>query len=358
MVTMMLIVNQVLYVGGNTLSKAAMARGLSNFVFITYAHALGFFLLLPLAFFFHRKTPPPPITCSILMRLFLLGFICYCCSIFLFIGIRYSSPTLASAMNNLSPAFTFMLAIIFRMEMLIIRSQSSLLKIVGTLASIGGALIVIFYQGFPIIMFTSSPLEELYLPLSLSSPPLPPTWIFGGFLLFTSCIFLSLTYIVKTWITRDFPSDVLVTLIFFLFESIIAALVALVVERDTNVWIPSCDLKLTAILYGAVEFVVVNIVHTWACRTKGPVFTVMFKPLQMIIAVIMGTFFLNDTLYFGSVIGGVTIALGFYAVMKGKAEEEMLRRRDGQDGRRFCSDSDSSSHRDPLLLPVKGLIFS
>ena len=36
------------------------------------------------------------------------------CSIFLYIGIRYSSPTLASATNNLSPAFTFIMGIIFR----------------------------------------------------------------------------------------------------------------------------------------------------------------------------------------------------------------------------------------------------
>lgn len=38
----------------------------------------------------------------------------YLAQITVFTGIDYSSPTLASAIGNLSPAFTFLLAVIFR----------------------------------------------------------------------------------------------------------------------------------------------------------------------------------------------------------------------------------------------------
>lgn len=31
-------------------------------------------------------------------------------------GINYSSPTLASAISNLTPAFTFLLAVVFRFD--------------------------------------------------------------------------------------------------------------------------------------------------------------------------------------------------------------------------------------------------
>lgn len=42
-----------------------------------------------------------------------------------------------------------------------------------------------------------------------------------------------------------------------------------------------------------------SIVHTWACHKKGPVYTSMFKPIGMVIAVFMGVSFLGDTLYLG-----------------------------------------------------------
>ncbi|XP_021770492.1 WAT1-related protein At3g28050-like, partial [Chenopodium quinoa] len=60
-------------------------------------------------------------------------------SIFFYTGLRYSSPTLASATINLSLAFTFIVAIIFRMEILNLRSQSRILKLIGTIVSISGA---------------------------------------------------------------------------------------------------------------------------------------------------------------------------------------------------------------------------
>nr|DAD31012.1 TPA_asm: hypothetical protein HUJ06_009863 [Nelumbo nucifera] len=100
-------------VGLITLSKASMLRGMSNFIFVMYSYALATLLLLPSAFFCRRATLPP-ITVSLLCRLFLLGLIGYLVQVFAYTGINYSSPTLASAMSNLIPAFTFILAIIFR----------------------------------------------------------------------------------------------------------------------------------------------------------------------------------------------------------------------------------------------------
>lgn len=116
LVAVMLVVSQVVLVGGNTLCKAAMARGMSNFVFVFYGHFLALLFLIPSAFIHHRNTPFPPITSNIICRLFLLGLINYCCAIFSYTGISYSSPTLASAMANLSPALTFTLAIIFSLK--------------------------------------------------------------------------------------------------------------------------------------------------------------------------------------------------------------------------------------------------
>lgn len=42
-----------------------------------------------------------------------------------------------------------------------------------------------------------------------------------------------------------------------------------------------------------------NVVNTWACRKKGPIYVAMFKPLRVVIALSMGVIFLGDNLYLG-----------------------------------------------------------
>ncbi|XP_056690876.1 WAT1-related protein At5g40230-like [Spinacia oleracea] len=337
---------EVVFVGSNTITKAAMAQGMSNNVYITYTHAISLFILAPTTFLYHRKTPPPPIRCSTILRIFLLAIISYGCSMFFYAGIRNSSPTLASATSNLSLAFTFIIAIIFRMEILNLSSKSSIVKLIGTIVSISGAFVVIFYKGLPIIAFPSPNTPSLDVQLQTQ-----PNWIVGGMFLSISCILVSFIYVTKTWIARDFPSEVLITLITFFFETILAAIVTVIAEKDSSVWTPNYGIELTAILFGAVTVSMLYIVDIWLCRVKGPVFVAMFKPLQMIIAVIMGVCFLGDVLHLGSVIGGMIIALGFYTLMKGKAEEEILKNDIIDNANRLTYNSiEESSH--PLKIPM------
>ncbi|GMJ01013.1 hypothetical protein HRI_003770500 [Hibiscus trionum] len=82
-------------------------------------------------------------------------------------GIIYSSPTLSSAISNLTPAFIFILAILFRMEKVIWNSSSSKAKVMGTIISITGAFVVTLYKG-PTIFKASKPSMSLHQPLNLS----------------------------------------------------------------------------------------------------------------------------------------------------------------------------------------------
>lgn len=106
--------------------------------------------------------------------------------------------------------------------------------------------------------------------------------------------------------------------------TILAALATLIAEKDAKAWVPRVDVQLIAIIFAALVVGVSNVGTVWACEKKGPLFVAMFKPLEMIIAAIMGVRFLKDVLYLESVIGGTIITLGFYMVIKGKANEEML----------------------------------
>ncbi|XP_040967608.1 WAT1-related protein At5g40230-like [Gossypium hirsutum] len=59
----------------------------------------------------------------------------------------HTSATFAVAMVNLAPAFTFILAICFKMEKLVIRTNAGKAKVCGTLIGISGAMVFTFYKG-------------------------------------------------------------------------------------------------------------------------------------------------------------------------------------------------------------------
>ncbi|MCE0481338.1 hypothetical protein HAX54_039020 [Datura stramonium] len=112
MIIAVLVTVECMEVGLNTLNKAATSRGMSNFVFIFYANALAFFFLLPSTFIYHRIRPCRKLNFSIFCRMILLALLSCSVQILMYFGIGYSNPTLASAMTDVVPAFTFLIAVI------------------------------------------------------------------------------------------------------------------------------------------------------------------------------------------------------------------------------------------------------
>ncbi|CAN1272773.1 WAT1-related protein At3g28050 [Linum perenne] len=255
-------------VGLNTLFKAATMEGMSYHVFVVYAYAIAALVLLPAPFFSHRSRVLPPLSFPILCKIGLLGVIGSTSQIMGYTGINYSSPTLASAISNLTPAFTFILALLF--------SKTS------------------------------------------------QNWVLGGFFLTCEYILVPLWYIVQTQIMKEYPAELTVVFFYNLVVSIVAAVVALITEgTSSSAWILRPNVALASVFCsGLLGSCLNNSVHTWALRIKGPVFVAMFKPLSIVIAVAMGVMFLGDTLYLGSLIGAAIISIGFYTVMWGKAQEE------------------------------------
>uniref|UniRef100_A0A2N9I7E0 WAT1-related protein n=1 Tax=Fagus sylvatica TaxID=28930 RepID=A0A2N9I7E0_FAGSY len=304
----------------NILFKAASLKGLSYYAFNVYSYALSTLVLLPLAFLiFKRTTELPTFKLSLLYRILLLGVLGSVAQICGYKGIEYSSVTLASAISNLTPAFTFILALIFRMEKLALKSSSTRAKIMGTVVSISGALVVVLYEG-PTIISTSSrsPSPSPQFPLSTSLS----NWVIGGLLLAVEYLLFSMWYIVQTQVMRLYPSELIVVFLYNLCATIISAPVSLMVETNLSGWRLRPDIALVAVVYSGFASAFSNIVHTWGLHLKGPLYISMFRPLSIAIAAAIGVIFLGDALYLGSVVGAVIISIGFYAVIWGKAQEE------------------------------------
>ncbi|CAJ2647616.1 unnamed protein product [Trifolium pratense] len=307
-VTTAMVAVQFLEVGGDTLMKSATKDGMSIYIFVFYSNLFALFFLLPSTLFYHRERAPPPISISIFFRIFLLSC--------------FSSPTLSSAMVDLVPAFTFILALISRMENLNLKQHSSQAKVIGTLVSIGGALIVTLYKGIPLISDSFQNIEMGAIGIYLS---VKSDWIIGAFLLATASFCLSVLFIIQTWIVKDYPEELVVTTICCCLVVILSAIVALIAEGNSNVWILRPDKKLLSMCFSAIFVVSMrNTVTTWGCRIKGPIFVAMFNPLRVVIALGLGVLFLGDNLYLGSIIGATIIVIGFYAVMWAQAQEKHM----------------------------------
>lgn len=310
-------------VGLIIISKQALATGMPNFVFVFYSNALASVILLCLCLFIYRSGRPP-LSFSMLCWFFLLGLVGCLSQLFGYAGINYSSPTLATAMLNLVPGLTFLLAVVLRMEKLDWRNLTCSAKLVGTIVSIGGAFVATLYQGPPLLAL-SMPVPVDTHQLNLLGER--SKWVLGGFFLAVDCVLTSSWVIIQAVILKKYPAELIVVCFYCFFVAIQSGIVSLIVERDPSAWRLEPKLRLFSILYSAPFGSVLQVgLASWCLRRKGPVFVCMFKPLGIAIAVIAGVLFFGDTLYLGSLLGVTVIVLGFYSVMWGKAKEEQMSR--------------------------------
>ncbi|RID54129.1 hypothetical protein BRARA_G01473 [Brassica rapa] len=325
-------------VGSSTLYKAATLRGLNFYVFIFYTYVISTLILLPLSIIFGRSRRLPSVKSPLFFKILLLGLvgISFMAVLAGCKGIEYSSPTVSSAISNLTPAFTFILAVIFRMENVRLRSSATQAKIIGAIISISGALVVVLYKGSTLFADASvSPTISLHKKLTSSES----SWIIGGLLITLHYFLTSVWYILQTRIMEIYPEEITVVFLYNLCVTLISAPVCLLGERNFTSWILKPDVSLAAIMYSGVFVTVFSgLTHTWGLHLKGPVYISLFRPLSIVIVVAMGAIFLGDALHLGSVIGSVILCIGFYMLIWGKAREDTTKNVAG------------SEHYSPLLL--------
>ncbi|ESW23103.1 hypothetical protein PHAVU_004G018600 [Phaseolus vulgaris] len=306
-----------------TLFKVASLQGMNSHVFVAYAYAVATTVLLPVTFFHRRSRGVPPISFSILSKIVLLGVIGSSSQILGYAGISYSSPALASSIGILVPAFTFILAVLCRMEKLAAKSRSSQAKVMGSIISISGAFVLTFYKGPSILN------AHKHLSLSLQQPmnflkSEDASWATGGILLIGDYILTSVWYILEEDILRVFPDELTLVFFYSVTATIFTTTVGLFGVPDASAWKIGLNVSLISIVCsGIFGKLMSNVVYAWALNLKGSVFVTSFRPFQIVIAVGMGVMFLDDTLYIGSVVGAIIVSIGLYVVLWGKATEEI-----------------------------------
>ncbi|XP_010502813.1 PREDICTED: LOW QUALITY PROTEIN: WAT1-related protein At5g40210 [Camelina sativa] len=213
-------------------------------------------------------------------------------------GIKYSSPTLASTMSNLTPAFTFIFAILFGMEKVSMRKNSSVAKVVGTIVSIVGALVATLYH---VMVPSSSPhLNHPFTFLSLLWRLHHHRRILiesSGGLLALEYTLIVVSYTIQTHIMREYPSEFALALSHNVCISVSCAFVSLFAKKNNpSAWIMRSKIMLICIVATGMVNSTGYVVESWTVRHKGPMFLAMFRPLAILTAVVLGAIFLGDSL--------------------------------------------------------------
>lgn len=311
------------------MAKTAISGGMSPFVFVLYTNALGSIILFPCSFLFHRERVEQLLfTLPLLLRLFFLGFTGIALSQNLaFVGLSYSSPIVVCAMGLLIPAFSFILSIILRMKKLEWSSSSFQFKVLGTLISAIGAVIVELYKGPYIREASSSSLklkQKQHLFVFYSAPD---RWVLGGLLLAASCLCNSIWNVIQLGTVKQYPQVMKIASFYSLAGTIQCAIFSLIVERDLNAWKIKHNMDLLLIVLTAIfGSVIRSSVHISFTRMKGPFYVPLFQPFRVFWATCFGVSFFVNSLHYGSVIGTVICGMGYYTVTWGQTREDEKRK--------------------------------
>ncbi|GMN57265.1 hypothetical protein TIFTF001_026377 [Ficus carica] len=276
---------QSIYAGLSIISMFALKEGMSHYVFVVYRMAIASAIIAPFAVVLDRKSRPK-LTLSVLAKIILLSLFdpvldqnLYC------IGMKNTTATFTSAMCNMLPAFAFVMAWIFRLEVVNVRRLQSLAKVLGTIATVGGAMMMTLIKGPLLNLPWTRAKHRNFLSESADDEQ---DLIKGTLAIVISCTVL-----------------------------------ALVVEwRNNAVWSIQPDAKLLAAIYGGILSGVGYYILVAVTKEKGPVFYSAFNPLTTIIVAILASIIIAEQMYLGRVIGAVIIIGGLYLVLWGKSKDE------------------------------------
>ncbi|KAL4651169.1 hypothetical protein ACB092_01G140200 [Castanea dentata] len=317
---------QLAYGGANILTKIALEKGLNQLVFVVYRHILAMLLLGPFAYVLERKNRPP-LSFSVIAKIFLLSSLGTTIHLNVYYaGLAYTSPTVASALSNVIPSLTFLIAVILRMETLNIASVRGQAKVLGTLICIGGALTFTFWKGRYLFKgFVHRPLIIICSTNSCELSHGKDNWIKGAALILTSHIAWSLWLIMQAVVYKVYPARLSLNTLICFFASLQSFFLALFFARNLDLWKLEWNMQLLTILYsGVVISALVYYLQTWCISNKGPVFAAMFSPLLLIVVGLFSAIAFAERLREGSLVGASLIIAGLYCVLWAKRTENLV----------------------------------
>uniref|UniRef100_M1C8A2 WAT1-related protein n=1 Tax=Solanum tuberosum TaxID=4113 RepID=M1C8A2_SOLTU len=268
-----MLLTQAIFAGMALLSKSAISQGMNPYVFVTYRQSFAIIALAPLAAFFER------------------------------------------------------------VEALAIKKSHGMAKLLGSSIGVTGALVFALVKGPQLNFMNWFKGNTRGTHSSNLNYSLKEEWLKGSLVMVLANITWSLWLILQVPIVKQYPAKLRLATLYCLFSWIQSSIWAMVMERNISAWKLKWDINLFSVAYcGLIVTGLTYWIQLWTVEKKGPVFISMFTPLSLIITAIVSAFLWKETLYVGSVCGGILLVGGLYLVLWGKnreAEREIVEIKDG-----------------------------
>ncbi|XP_015163053.1 WAT1-related protein At1g09380-like [Solanum tuberosum] len=311
-----MVIVQLGFAGMIIISKLVMDGGMNPFVQSAYRPIFATISIAPFAFYFERKNESK-LTVSVLFQIFL-------CSIFgitanqyaWFIGLTNSTPTIASAIDNLIPAFTFIIAVPLGIEKLGLRSIAGQAKFWGTIVCVGGAMLLSLYHGKVVI----GQLGFHWKFAENTGKDVNSNFFLGPFLLIVCSLTYAIWLIIQTKVNEKYAAPYTCITLMCLMASVESVIIGFCIVPKLSEWALNPIRAISVVYNGAVSTSLVFFLSSWCIEKKGPLYVSMFNPLLLVISAFLSWTLLREKLYLG-VVGSIIVVAGLYGFLWGKKME-------------------------------------
>lgn len=325
---------QFMAAGNAVLMSFVMSLGLKSLTIVTFMSPATSLLLSPLAFYSERSLWPKKFSSKLILRLILLSLGGTTFQVLMLKGMNLTSPAMGTAMPNVAPGLIFIIAWIFRLEKVNIKSTYSRVKIMGTMLCVVGAFAMSIMQS----MSTNAAKEDATLVHYISDPTAGDVFdkqkILGCIYLLLAISLLSSSLVLQAFIFRDFPAPISMCVITSFLGTFITAAFQFIEDHEIKTGLDvfsARNLIMYFLLEGAVNGVCISF-SSWAIKKKGPVLVSMFSPIGTVCSAIFSVVTIGVTISVGSYGGMFIMFTGLYFFLWAKGKEEDIEGSGGKQG--------------------------
>ncbi|KAI3896701.1 hypothetical protein MKX03_037948 [Papaver bracteatum] len=267
----------------NKLHKKVIDDGIDHIILVTYRLYISVLFLAPMAYFLERRTRPK-LTFGILCLLFVSAILGATLSTYLYLaGLQNTTATFICAFVNMVPVITFLMALPFCVDM---RSMSGGAKVLGTVVTVGDAMVLTLYKGMSNIswLYPNNKTER---------------WTIGTIALVVATLLWSSWFLVQAKISKIYPCQYSSTTIMcFLGTN----------HQEFSSWVFKGKFQIFVVLFsvnivgfpattGIVGSSLTFVGMSYCMKKSGPVFTVTFSPLIQIVVAVIGFSILDELVH-------------------------------------------------------------